>query len=227
MSCGVRTWVTGFLLCACTSAPLSAADYQLAKAETPPDGLPEAVAAAVGESGVRINGPQRELCQLWLAKAVPVAADFQPSAAVKYPFASGQLIGVLQVPRRSGLTDFRGNEIERGVYTLRYGRQPMDGNHIGTSDLADFLVAIPADRDDAPVVLEDVARLHELSAAASGTTHPAIFSLQPVAAAAAEPALTHDEAREFWILQVNLPAQQGGATKPLPLRVVIVGVSEG
>ena len=44
-------------------------------------------------------------------------------------------------------TDFRGQEIKKGVYTLRYGQQPEDGNHIGTSELADFLLAIPAGVD--------------------------------------------------------------------------------
>ncbi|MCA9056629.1 MAG: hypothetical protein KDA75_22530, partial [Planctomycetaceae bacterium] len=145
---------------------------------------------------------------------------------VRYPFAPGELVGVLAVPKRADFLEFRGNELEQGTYTLRYGRQPMDGNHIGTSDLADFLVAIPAEKDEAAGVMEDQQEMVELSAAASGTTHPAILSLQP-AEEAGDATLTHDEGREFWILQLPATVKRGDAAGKLPIRLVVVGVSEG
>ena len=135
-------------------------------------------------------------------------------------------MGVLAVPKRADFLEFRGNELEQGTYTLRYGRQPMDGNHIGTSDLADFLVAIPAEKDEASGVMEDQQQMAELSAEASGTTHPAILSLQP-AEDAAEATLTHDEDRDFWILQLPAAVKRGDAAAKLPIRLVVVGVSEG
>jgi hypothetical protein len=204
-----------------------AEDYTLEKINAAPEDLSDAVAAQVDPAGVRINGPQRPKFDLWLLKSLPVAADFQPSSAIRYPFTPGQLLGVMQVPRRAELTDFRGNEIEAGSYTLRYGRQPMDGNHIGTSDLADFLVAIPTGDDESPDTIADPAKLHELSAGASGTTHPAIFSLQPVEKAGKDAMLTHDEAREFWILQLNASAKKGDKAESVPLRLVVVGIAEG
>lgn len=214
---GMLAWVAGGAIAA------AADEYRLEEIATPPEGLSAAVAARVLPEGIRIHGPRRPLCDLWQIAPLSVAADFRPTAAVKYPFTPGQLVGVMQVPRRSGLTDFRGNALEAGTYTLRYGRQPMDGNHIGTSELADFLVAIPAAQDEDPGTITDVQKLHELSAAASGTTHPAIFSLQPVSTPSEEPSLTHDAGREFWILQVNIRTERG----PLPVRVVVVGKSEG
>lgn len=224
MSNALRVLVVGVMVWSAGGGDAAAAeDYTLEKVDTAPQGLSAAIVARVRPEGLRIKGPQRPLCELWQVAPLSAAADFRPTAAVKYPFTPGQLVGVMQVPRRAGLTDFRGNAIEAGTYTLRYGRQPMDGNHIGTSELADFLVAIPAAQDADPATITDIQRLHELSAAASGTTHPAIFSLQPVTAPLEEPTLTHDEAREFWILQVNIETEQG----PLPVRVVVVGKSEG
>jgi hypothetical protein len=216
--------VVGILLIAVTGR---ADDYTVATADKAPDGVSDAVAAVLAGQATELTGPQRVYATLWLAKSLPITADFQATAAVKYPFTPGELIGAVVIPKRSGFTDFRGNELEAGTYTLRYGRQPTDGNHIGTSDLADFLVAIPADKDEDPAVISDLQKLVELSAAASGTTHPAILSLQPAAERADQPTLVHDEERKFWILQLNGTVRRGEKSEPFPLRMVVVGVSEG
>jgi len=129
------------------------------------------------------------------------------------------------VPKRAGLTDFREHELDAGLYTLRYGQQPMDGNHIGTSPTADFLLAIPVADDEDPATIESSKDLFEKSAAASGTTHPAIFTLLPVGdVTITEPALTHNEDHDFWVLQA-VAAGKGDAK--IPLQLVVVGSSEG
>jgi hypothetical protein len=211
------------LVAAC--APVFADDYKLEQASAAPDGLPAAIAAQVAPTGQRVVGPQRPLCTIWLAKETAAKEAFEPSLAIKYPFAPGQFMGVLQVPRRAGLTDFRGNEIEEGLYTLRYGQQPMDGNHIGTSPTADFLLALPVAVDEDPATIGSVEDLFKKSAEASGTTHPAIFTLLPVGdAKITESGLTHDEEQSFWILQM---VASGAKDAKHPLRLVVVGQSEG
>jgi hypothetical protein len=223
----MRPIISSLCLTLLIGAPASAEEYTLASAESAPEGLSEAIAAQIAPQGYAIGGPKRAYATLWLVKSASVPAEFQATSAVKYPFATGQLLGVLSIPKRAEFQDFRGNALEAGTYTLRYGRQPMDGNHIGTSDLADFLVAIPAEKDEDPAVIAEPQRLAELSSAASGTTHPAILSLQPVVEAPDAAALTHDEEREFWILQVNAPVMRGAKADKLPLRLIVVGVSEG
>jgi hypothetical protein len=202
----------------------SAQDYKLETVEALPEGVPAAVAAKMNAKGHRVVG-RRPLCEVWLAKELPVQADFAPTLAVKYPFTPGQLVGVLNVPRRSELSDFRGQTIEPGVFTLRYGQQPMDGNHIGTSETADFLLALPVAADEDPAPIGDKDTLTEKSAAAAGTQHPAIFSLLPVAdAGIKEAGLSHDEANELWVLQL---LGAGAKDKKVPLRLVVVGESKG
>ena len=212
-------------LACCRAA--QADEYTLASTDAAPEGLADAVAGLVHAPGVEITGPKRTHATLWLVKQASLPQDFEATAAVRYPFAPGQLVGVLSVPKRADFLDFRGNKLEAGTYTLRYGRQPTDGNHIGTSDLADFLVAIPAEQDADPAVIDDPAKLAELSAAASGTAHPAILSLQPAEAAAEAATLTHDAEREFWVLQLNAAVTRGDQAEQLPLRLIVVGVSEG
>ena len=207
---------------AVSSMTLAADEYKFEPSETPPSGVPAAIADLLDTQGAKVVGPKRDLCEIWLLKDVARVGDFTPSTSVKYPFTPGQLVGVLKVPRRAGLTDFRGHEIDTGVYTLRYGQQPMDGNHIGTSDTADFLLAVPVADDADPAPIVDLKSLFTRSAEASGTVHPAIFPLLP-AEEAAEPGLIHDGEHELWILQ--LTANAGDST--LPLRVVVVGVAKG
>jgi hypothetical protein len=217
--------LAGILAGCCFALPAQAQDYTLEAAAELPADLPAELAAKLSPAGHKVKGPRRDLCEIWLVKELAVKEGFSPTLAVKYPFTPGQLIGIVSVPRRAGLVDFKGHEIEDGVYTLRYGQQPMDGNHIGTSETSDFLLAVPVadDADPEPIASQD--DLFDKSAAASGTTHPAIFSLLSAGdAEITEAGLVHDEPNEFWILQ--LPGAGAGDVK-VPIRLVIVGESKG
>jgi hypothetical protein len=188
-----------------------------------PAGLSDKVAAQIAPAGQQVVIQEAAVCALWLAKDLAVKADFKPSLNVKYPFTPGQLVGVLQVQKTSEFTDFRGQDVPAGVYTLRYAQQPVDGNHVGTSETHDFLLAIPAKADADPAPLKDLEELHKRSATAAGATHPAIYSLLPVEPSAKSGVLEHDTAKEFWMLTVV--GASGG--KPVPIKLVVVGKSEG
>ena len=119
-------------------------------------------------------------------------------------------MGVLRFPRKGA--DFRGQEIAAGAYTLRYGDQPVDGNHVGTFDTRDFLLLLPAGADESPAALAE-ADLFEKSAQAAGSTHPAILPLVKPAGDGAKPTLRHIEEKEWWTCAsaVRTPAARSGA----------------
>lgn len=198
------------------------AESKLEEAVGLPDGLSKEIAAVVDAKGQRVVDKSGSVCSVWLVKEVPTKANFKPSLSVKYPFAPGELLGVLQVQAKSKYTDFRGQEIKAGVYTLRYGQQPEDGNHVGTSDLADFLLAIPAAVDTDPKPIALFKALSERSAKTAGSTHPAIFSLLPSEKPVEKPTLTHNAAKEHTMLSTTVPAK--GGTK-VALRMVVIGKS--
>ena len=217
--------LAGLLAGFCFTLPAQAQDYTLEAAGELPADLSGELAARLNPAGHKVKGPRRDLCEVWLVKELAVIEGFAPTLAVKYPLTPGQLIGVISVPRRAGLADFKGHAIEGGVYTLRYGQQPMDGNHIGTSETSDFLLAAPVKDDADPATIASQDDLFDKSAAASGTTHPAIFSLLSAGdAEITEAALVHDEPNKFWVLQ--LPGTGAGDAK-VPIRLVIVGESKG
>ena len=148
---------------------LQAADEgKLTAVEKSPAGVAEKVAAALSMKGQQIEAGGAVIGSVWLVKQLDAKADFKPSLSVKYPLTPGQLVGVIEIVKKSEFTDFRGQDVAAGVYTLRYGQQPVDGNHVGTSDLADFLLAIPAKLDTDPALLKMSEAMHKLSAKTAG-----------------------------------------------------------
>jgi len=211
-----------FSLCLLTAAQ---ATHKLQKVKTAPKGVSKKIADLLESTGYQVTGPKGAVCEIWLMKSLPVVPKFKPTLNVKYPFTNGQLIGVLRVPQKPQFTDFRGQEIKAGVYTLRYGKQPEDGNHIGTSDLYDFLLALPAksDQNPKPIALED--ELHQQSAKTAGATHPAVFSLLPIEKPVKSASLSHDEDHDFWILNATGNGMEKKKKVPVPLRLVVIGHS--
>jgi hypothetical protein len=214
-------WSAGCLLLAPWTALWAAGE--LTAVDEAPAEVPAKVTVALALPGQAFATDEGPVGRIWLVKELATQADFKSSLNVKYPLSPGHLVGVLQIDKE-GYVDFRGQDVAPGIYTLRYGRQPVDGNHVGTSELHDFLLAIPAAADDDPAPLKSLESLMMKSARATGSNHPAILSLLPPAADDKAPALIHDEAKEFWILQLSAGTAGGKTT---PLKLVVVGVSEG
>jgi hypothetical protein len=205
-----------------------AADQKVDVLKEAPQGLSAEVAAAIGQTGFRVTGKDGVTCDVWLAKEIPQKPKFKSSLRIKYPFQTGSLIGVIRYPEGSSPTDFRGQGLKPGTYTLRYGLQPDDGNHLGTSDIRDFLVGSSPDQDTSPKRVEDIKDLFKLSTSASGSTHPAIFLLIPPPDKAFDgPTVEHDDARQLVIFGANANTKDGDKSVPVPLSIVVVGKTEG
>ena len=222
----VRTmFFLSFVVCLCAGMLAAAeGEYKVEAIEQAPDGVSEDIAPLLSRTGHQVSGPDGPIATVWLVNKLMLAPGFTPTLNVKYPFEEGQLIGAISVPEGQNYSDFRGQEIKPGVYTLRYGVQPMDGNHIGTSDTYDFLLAIPAKLDKDPLPFKFVMELHEKSAKAAGTAHPAIFSLLPAEQGAEGASIEHEPSKEFQVLQLSAPTD--GEPKTQAIRLVVVGKGE-
>ncbi|MEX0712269.1 MAG: hypothetical protein WD278_07960 [Pirellulales bacterium] len=201
-----------------------AAEHRVERLESPPpEGIAPAIAEQLASTGFKVlRGENRTVCEIWPAKQWPVKADFSPSGTVLYPFEMGQLMGAIRYPRKG--EDFRGQEIASGVYILRYAQQPVDGNHVGTSDTRDFLLLLPAEHDTSPApVAKD--ELFELSAKAAGTTHPAMLSLLAAGEGESLPAMTHNMARDLWSLRFANQTDAEGQESKLVIELVVVGTA--
>lgn len=206
------------------AVPAWAVDYSVKPLEEGPprDELSAEVAGLIQDQGVRVvRGAATTYCDIWFCKTLPTVEGFKATSELLYPFTPGQLVGVARFARKGA--DFRDQDIDPGVYTLRYAQQPVDGAHVGTSPTRDFLLLSKAEADKMPAVL-DYKSLTQNSAEAAGSSHPAMICLQTVAPDVAEfPSIRHDEQHDWWIAAVRTPAQAGG--KPLAMGIVVVGLA--
>ena len=189
--------------------------YKIEPVATAPSDIPKALQVALQPQGTRVVGDKGTVCEVWVGKAIAQSTGGNPDAV--YPsLGVGTLVGVLHFPTTG--SDFRGQTIRPGYYTLRYALLPQDGNHMGVNPYRDFLLLSPVAADtqiDKPLQPPD---LYKLSRQASGTNHPAVMSLVPTAQGATYPFLGKDD-QGHSVLQVKL----GTAGGDLPIALVVVG----
>src|SRR5207302_915540 len=105
-------------------------------------------------------------------------------------------------------TDYRKQKIKTGVYTMRLGFQPMDGDHQGKSQYTEFLLLSASEKDKSADTMTP-KMLVEMSMKSIDAGHPAVFMLFPVSKSPAMPKLAAME-KDHWVLQVAEPVQVGG-----------------
>jgi hypothetical protein len=194
---------------------------------------PDSVAAAVRDSlsaqGYRIQDKEgRTVADLWLRKATPAAEKpAGPKGAIQFPFlADGELLGVLQFAIEGH--DYRDQPIAKGVYTMRYGLQPVNGDHLGVSTYRDYSLLLPASKDQA-LAAPSRKQLEERSAETAGTSHPAIFLLlsAPPDSSKAAAKVIRDDEKNTWsvVVPVSLKIKDQGEPLSYSVRLVLVGVA--
>lgn len=215
-------WKVVGLAALLASAPALGADYTVSAASGGPaeDQFSAGILKQIGSQGIKVARGKRTLLEFWPASEWVVKSDFKPSAEVLYPFELGQLVGVAQY--KSKATDFRGQEIKPGAYTVRYGQQPVDGNHVGTAPTRDFFLLLPAGEDQDPVVLEKETLFKE-SADAAESSHPAILYMQAASSSPGELSIEHDEQHDWWIVSLANAAKAGDNKSQLPVKLIVVG----
>jgi hypothetical protein len=137
-------------------------------AEKPPADLAPAVASLLQAGGVKavVGGATLDI---WWVQSI--GGDGGWSGV-----ESGTLVGAIRVS--GAFKEIRGKVVAPGVYTLRYGQQPQNGDHLGISPYRDFLLLSPASADTDPKVL-GFDGVVALSKQVIGTSHPASLSIDP------------------------------------------------
>ncbi len=201
--------------------------YKIEPINAPPSAdVPKTLQDALQGQGTRVlDDKGTPVCEVWLRKAVPTQQSATGSSDILYGnLTVGTLVGVLHFPQAG--SDFRGQTIKRGFYTLRYAQIPQDGNHMGVSTYRDFVLLSPAAADTTPDPVMKFDDLLKLSRQASGTAHPAVISLDPVKQGASSSMFQDDQGH--WALQVELDekAAAGERTQRAPIAIIVVGKAE-
>jgi hypothetical protein len=124
-------------------------------------GVSDALRQSVEDSSYRVTLEGGWAAEFWFVKQLKI--EKRESAGALYPqLSDGEFVGVFNLSQ--AMTDYRGQNIAAGTYTLRYQALPQDGNHMGVAPNPDFLLAIPAANDSMPEAGYAYRKLVTLSA---------------------------------------------------------------
>lgn len=182
-------------------------------------GVSESVRKVLEPKGSRVTlSDGSVVCEVWLRSGLPAGKTEAPGA-VYTSLGESSLIGLITFSKAT--SDFRGQSVKPGIYTLRYALHPSDGNHLGISPIRDFLVLIPVSVDQNADAHYKFEELVKMSAKASGTNHPAVISL---ASPESKPAPTLIENEHGHLVFAAKLKSQSGAD--VPIAFVVKGVAE-
>lgn len=183
--------------------------------------VPVAVRQVLDAKGQRVLLDDGSVaCELWLRKNIPAQPKKDVEGALYTRLAESELIGILNFPQAS--TDYRGQAVRAGFYTLRYELLPNDGNHLGAAPNRDFLLLIPAGSDPDPAAVLKFQEMVDLSRKATGTKHPGPLSLIQPQSKGTEPALSKDD-QDHWIFSAGLKLASG---EQIPFAIVVKGTAQ-
>jgi hypothetical protein len=208
-----RTLATGRILVVllATAAPALAQAVAVAPHSDPaPSELASPIRdlMATGGSQVTVNG---SAVDFWWVKSTTAAPAV---AGAAWPLAEGTLVGAVRFS--ATFRDIRGRVLKPGVYTLRYGIQPANGDHMGVSPHRDFLLLSPAAVDGTPAPAGHDGSV-DLSRQAIGSSHPAILAIDPPSASETVGSVRSNDLGHTAVV-FEIPA-----TPPIRFGLVLVG----
>lgn len=189
--------------------------------KAPPSEISAEIRAELGGKAVQITGPEGLRYEFWFAKSIALSAATEGGKALeKIPPIT--LLGAAQVSDVENL-DFREDEVLPGVYTMRYGLQPEDGNHLGTSEHPFFAILIPAERDQKLAGIEDHDDMVDRSMEDTAGVHPYILAMQPLPADAPDTVPAVSEGEYDWMYVVlELAGKVEGSGEDVPFKFALV-----
>ena len=178
-------------------AHAGAADFSVLPGAPLPESVPEAARGMVAQEGVSVQSGDAAVVRFWMRTA-PFDGDPASGFGVRFDnIPEGAFLGVVEFPDRG--SDFREQAVPPGLYTIRFGLHPEDGNHMGVAPSRDFALLAPVDKDLEVAKNYDFDSAVQLSADV-GNPHPTVARLE-LPEADAGPNLWEND-YEHWILDI-------------------------
>jgi hypothetical protein len=208
-------WITfSAELCAAEAAKLTV------DAASPPEEVAEPIRAALDGKVLRLSEGGAPFFEFWFRKPLPLASQPAGGTLALGTIPEGTVLGVLRV--NAERYDFRDEEIPPGVYIMRLGIQPEDGNHQGVAPTRTFALLIPATADATLAPLGH-KELMKAAATINAAKHPSNLNLQPVDSAEGEyPRLGELNDGQHKVVLVQLAGRVGDSGEPSTLTFALV-----
>ncbi|MDA7510355.1 hypothetical protein N8633_00820 [bacterium] len=209
------------------SLALNASDFSIKPLDkAPPSSLGESIKAELSDKALVILQKDKPIYELWLRKELILKSPITSPAKALTAVTQASLLGAITVV--SDERDYRDDELYKGVYTIRFGLRPEDGNHLGTSDHLFFAVLIDAKNDQELGKIVKTKQLVKASSKTSATDHPMILSLFPVTQSDAVTPSIHEPAPEHEAIRLSIPSksQDGKNAGSVVFDLVVAGMAD-
>jgi len=205
---------------------LNAAEFSVKVTATPaPNDVSADVKKTLSKNCITLSIGEKPWLEFWLRKPLPLKAKPAKPEKALDALATATLMGVVRV-HKSG-RDYRDDDLYKGVFTMRYGKIPGDGNHLGATDFPYFAVLIPATKDPKLDTYKSFKTMTKASLKDTAAEHPMILSLRPARKAGGKPTIIEPAPEHKSILLTAIGAMKGSKTAiPFPLQVVFEGFGE-
>jgi hypothetical protein len=191
----------------------------------PPKEIAEPIRAVLDSQVVRITTEDKASFDFWFRKELPLAEKPAGGTLALGTVKEGTVLGVVRVAGEH--YDFRNEEIPPGLYVMRLGIQPEDGNHLGVAPTRTFAVLIPAKLDKKLDPIPHDALMKE-AAKVNPVMHPSSLNLQPVEKAEGEfPRLEERSGGEHKVVLLKFPAAPGDSKEKTTLTFALVYYGQG
>jgi hypothetical protein len=196
----------------CLIPTLAAQDgkFAIKTAESPvPKEIAPSIQKLLGKTSIQLQDPAgKTIGEFWFRSEIPAdATPEQIKNGLTYrEVKQSEVLGAVRFD--TDWTDYRKQKVKAGVYTLRLGYQPADGDHQGSSEFQEFLVALAADKDKSPELLE-FKQMAETSAKSIGTGHPGVFMLFPNSPPSAKTEIVA-RPKNHWVINTKGDISVGG-----------------
>jgi hypothetical protein len=189
----------------------------------PPNELSAPIRALLDTKALSVYDGSKLLCTVWPVKALEskAAAEQVKSGLTYRDLDESTVLGAVRFPEV--WTDYRKQRIKPGVYTLRLGFQPMDGDHMGTAPYNEFALLSPVAKDTKPDLME-TKPLQEMSSGSTTRNHPGVMLMYPNPKPADAPAVESKE-NDTWLLNYKRPISASGQKSVLGFSLVVIGRS--
>lgn len=157
-------------------------DYTVETVSEKPAGVPDPIATLLAAEGQRVSGAGGVLGTFWLRQDMPKRPSPGELGVDFGHVAPGALVGLVELG--AVWIDYRKLPVQPGLYTMRYGVQPADGDHMGQTYFRDFLMLVPVADDTFPPNgvsgMSEAEPLIEAAKKSTGTAHPGVMALYQI-----------------------------------------------
>jgi hypothetical protein len=182
----------------------------------PPEEVPAEIREALTKDGFSFSLDGKVVAEFWMRASVPTRENESGGLGVTFKkLEVGTLLGVVRIAET--WSDYRNQPIQPGLFSLRYGVQPADGNHMGVSEYRDYLLLLPIAEEKELERAFTIDDMIPLSFGAAQAAHPAVLALFPVNKEVNQPELLKNDLDQSMI---------GVKAGTLVLGLVVIGHGE-